>query len=115
MTAAIASGLDMQPTGASQSALCGTSPSFSLERSHCARGLVTVVQAALIGSILAKRPLDPGAGHIRRGLRHGTQRFSAEVRRMVSLFLLLSVAVLVILTVTTRLHLPAPRQSAPSN
>jgi Ca2+:H+ antiporter len=68
---------------------------------------VTVVQATLVGSILSNVLLVLGLAIVVGGLRHGTQRFSAEGPRMVSLLLLLSVAVLIIPTVTARLSLPA--------
>ena len=71
------------------------------------QGLVTVVQAALVGSILANVLLVLGLAITAGGLRHGTQRFSAEGPRLVVLLLFLAVAVLIIPTITARLHLPA--------
>jgi Ca2+:H+ antiporter len=93
-------------TGALQSAL-GNIPELLFGIFALRKGLVTVVQAALIGSILANVLLVLGLAVVAGGLRYGTQRFSAEPPRMVSLLLLLSVAVLIFPTITAHLQLPA--------
>lgn len=93
-------------TGVVQSAL-GNIPELLFGIFALQKGLVTVVQATLVGSILSNVLLVLGLAIVVGGLRHGTQRFSAEGPRMVSLLLLLSVAVLSIPTVTARLSLPA--------
>lgn len=93
-------------TGVLQSAL-GNIPELLFGVFALRRGLVTVVQAALIGSILANVLLMLGIALIAGGLRHGTQSFSSGNARMVSLLLLLAVAVLVIPTASAHLHVPA--------
>jgi Ca2+:H+ antiporter len=93
-------------TGVLQSAL-GNIPELLFGIFALRSGLVTVVQAALIGSILANVLLVLGLAIVAGGLRHGTQRFSAEPPRLVSLQLLLAVAVLIFPTITFQLHLPA--------
>ena len=93
-------------TGVVQSAL-GNIPELLFGIFALRKGLVTVVQAALVGSILSNVLLVLGLAIIVGGLRHGTQSFSAEGPRMVSILLLLSVAVLILPTVTAHLHLPA--------
>ncbi len=93
-------------TGVVQSAL-GNIPELLFGIFALRKGLVTVVQATLVGSILSNVLLVLGLAIVVGGVRHGTQRFAAEGPRMVSLLLLLSVAVLIIPTVTARLSLPA--------
>ncbi len=93
-------------TGVLQSAL-GNIPELLFGIFALRKGLVTVVQAALVGSVLANGLLVLGLAIVAGGLRHGTQRFSAEPPRLVSLLLFLSVAVLVFPTITARLHLAA--------
>jgi len=93
-------------TGLVQSAL-GNIPELLFGIFALRKGLVTVVQATLVGSILSNVLLVLGLAIVVGGLRHGTQRFAAEGPRMVSLLLLLSVSVLIIPTVTARLSLPA--------
>ncbi len=93
-------------TGVVQSAL-GNIPELLFGIFALRKGLVTVVQATVVGSILSNVLLVLGLAIVVGGLRHGTQRFAAEGPRMVSLLLLLSVAVLIIPTLTARLSLPA--------
>ncbi|MGH9088032.1 MAG: calcium/proton exchanger [Acidimicrobiales bacterium] len=93
-------------TGVLQSAL-GNIPELLFGIFALRQGLVTVVQATIVGSILSNVLLVLGLAIVVGGLRHGTQRFSAEAPRTVSLLLLLAVAVLIVPTVTARLHLAA--------
>jgi Ca2+:H+ antiporter len=64
-------------------------------------GLVVVVQAALIGSILANSLLVLGLAFLLGGLKHGTQKFGTQQTRMISTLLVLSVAALAIPTLAT--------------
>ena len=93
-------------TGALQSAL-GNLPELFFGIFALRRGLVGVVQATLVGSILANVLLVLGLALVAGGLRHGTQRFSAESARVVVLLLLLAVAVLVVPTIAAHVHGPA--------
>ena len=93
-------------TGALQSAL-GNLPELFFGIFALRRGLVGVVQATLVGSILANVLLVLGVALVAGGLRHGTQRFSAEAARLVVLLLLLAVAVLVVPTIAAHVHGPA--------
>jgi Ca2+:H+ antiporter len=93
-------------TGVVQSAL-GNIPELLFGIFALRKGLVTVVQASLVGSILSNVLLVLGLAFIVGGWRHGTQRFAAEGPRMVSLLLVLSVGILIIPTITARLSLPA--------
>jgi Ca2+:H+ antiporter len=68
-------------------------------------GLVGVVQAALIGSILANVLFVLGLAFIVGGLKHGTQRFPAENARTIVVLLVLAVSVLMIPTLGVHLDL----------
>ena len=70
-------------------------------------GLTTVVQATVVGSILANVALVLGLAFLVGGLRHGTQRFSGAAARTLGLNLLLAVAVLAVPSLTAHLHTPA--------
>ena len=70
-------------------------------------GLFTVVQATIVGSVLANVLLVLGAAFIVGGLRHGLLRFSASDAQAIGIMLLLSVTILSIPTITSMLHTPA--------
>lgn len=93
-------------TGVLQSAL-GNLPELFFGIFALRAGLVTVVQSALIGSILANALLVLGLAFIAGGLRNGVQRFAADPARNVVLLLALAVAVLIIPTATSHLHVAA--------
>ena len=93
-------------TGVLQSAL-GNIPELLFGIFALRKGLVTVVQAAIVGSVLSNVLLVLGLAIVVGGLRNGTQRFAAEGPRITVLLLLLSVAILVVPTATARLHTPA--------
>lgn len=87
-------------TGVLQSAL-GNLPELFISIFALRAGLVVVVQAALIGSILANSLLVLGAAFLFGGLRHGTQRFHAPTSRRIAALLLLAAAALVIPALAT--------------
>ncbi len=87
-------------TGVLQSAL-GNLPELFVAIFALQAGLVAVVQAALIGSILANTLLVLGLAFLLGGLRHGTQRFGAAQTRMMALLLVLAVASLAIPALAT--------------
>jgi Ca2+:H+ antiporter len=93
-------------TGILQSAL-GNLPELFISIFALRAGLVAVVQAALIGSILANSLLVLGIAFTAGGLIHGTQRFQSETPRLIALMTLLSVAAVTIPTFTARFHTPA--------
>jgi len=70
-------------------------------------GLITVVQASLIGSILSNALLVLGLAFVAGGWRFGTLRFGGEAPRMIASLLMLAVAALVLPTFAHELHLPA--------
>jgi len=91
-------------TGVVQSAL-GNLPELFFGIFALRAGLVAVLQAALIGSILANVLLVLGVAFIVGGLRHGTQRFSADSARVIVVLLVLAVSVLMIPTLGVHLNL----------
>lgn len=70
-------------------------------------GLVAVVQAALVGSILANSLLVLGLALFFGGLRNGRQTFNAEEPRAISVLITLAVAALIVPTLAVQLHTPA--------
>src|SRR6188474_1093903 len=70
-------------------------------------GLVGLVQAALIGSILGNALLVFGAALFLGGLKNGTQRFRSEPPKMIATLMILAVAALMIPTLANQLHTPA--------
>jgi Ca2+:H+ antiporter len=93
-------------TGVLQSAI-GNLPELFVGIFALRAGLVTVVQSALIGSILANSLLVLGLAFLVGGLRNGTQRFASETPRMIATLTLLAVAALVVPTLAHQLHTPA--------
>src|SRR5579883_1282362 len=93
-------------TGVLQAAL-GNLPELFVAIFALRAGLVAVVQAALIGSILANSLLVLGLAILFGGLRNGTQRFHAEAPRVIGILTLLAVAALMVPTLASRLHTPA--------
>ncbi len=93
-------------TGVLQSAL-GNLPELFVCIFSLRAGLVDVVRAALVGSILANSLLILGLAILVGGLRHGTQRFSSEPPRMIATLMLLAVGALVFPTLAHQLHTPA--------
>src|SRR5881628_3624724 len=80
-------------TGILQSAL-GNLPELFVCIFALRAGLDAVVQAALIGSVLGNSLLVLGLAFTIGGLRHGTQRFTAEQARMIAMLTVLAVSAL---------------------
>jgi Ca2+:H+ antiporter len=93
-------------TGLLQSGL-GNLPELFVGIFALRAGLIGVVRAALVGSILANALLVLGIAFLAGGLRHGTQRFASESPRMICTLLLLAVAALLVPTLAARLATPA--------
>ncbi len=70
-------------------------------------GLVSVVQGALIGSILANSLLVLGVALLVGGLKHGRMHYDAESPRLIVSLMMLAVAALTIPTLAFELHTPA--------
>ena len=94
------------PTGVLQSAL-GSMPELFVCIFSLRAGLVKVVQAALIGSILANSLLVLGLAILVGGLKHGRQHFDSEAPRMIASLMMLAVTALAIPTLAFELHTAA--------
>ncbi len=92
--------------GSVQSAL-GNLPELFVALFALHRGLVSVVQAALVGSILANSVLVLGIAFVVGGLRHGVQRFDSARARMISTLTLLAAATLALPSLAHAFHTPA--------
>ncbi|HET9819261.1 MAG TPA: calcium/proton exchanger [Rhodanobacteraceae bacterium] len=93
-------------TGVLQSAL-GNLPELFIALFALKAGLLMVVQAALIGSILANLLLVMGLAFTIGGLRHGTQRIDSQRARSTTVLMLLAVAAMVVPSLASYVHAPA--------
>jgi Ca2+:H+ antiporter len=93
-------------TGVLQSAL-GNLPELFICLFSLQQGLVDVVRAALVGSILANLLLVLGLSFLVGGLRHGTQHLGSERARTITVLMLLSVAAMSIPSLAFWIHTPA--------
>ena len=71
------------------------------------KGLVGVVQAALVGSVIANSVLVLGIAFLAGGLRHGTQSFDSPRARMIATLTALGAAILSTPTLAHAFHTPA--------
>lgn len=93
-------------TGVLQSAL-GNLPELFISLFALRAGLVAVVQAALIGSILANLLLVMGIAFVVGGLKHGSQAIDSARARTISVLMIVAVVALVFPSLTAQLHTPA--------
>jgi len=93
-------------TGIVQSAV-GNLPELFVAIFALQAGLVVVVQASLIGSILGNALLVLGLAFFVGGTKHGVLVFEGQAPRMIAILLLLAVCALVLPTLAHELHLPA--------
>ncbi|HXE66566.1 MAG TPA: calcium/proton exchanger [Rhodanobacteraceae bacterium] len=101
-------------TGVLQSAL-GNLPELFIALFALKAGLVMVVQAALIGSILANLLLVLGLAFTVGGLRHGPQCIDSQRARATAVLMLLAVAAMVVPSLASYVHTPAaPHEDAMS-
>ncbi|MGH9105266.1 MAG: sodium:proton exchanger, partial [Acidimicrobiales bacterium] len=94
------------PTGLLQSSL-GNLPELLVGIFALRAGLTTVVQSALVGSVLSNGLLVLGIASLGGGARYGVQRFAPEAPRMLVTLLALAVAALLVPTLASRLNTPA--------
>jgi Ca2+:H+ antiporter len=92
--------------GVAQSAL-GNLPELFIALFALHSGLVGVVQAALVGSVIANGVLVLGLAFFVGGVRNGTQRFDSPRARMIATLSLLAAAILSIPTLAHAFHTPA--------
>jgi Ca2+:H+ antiporter len=93
-------------TGVLQSAL-GNLPELFICIFALRAGLVDVVRAALVGSILANLLLVLGLAFLVGGLKHGTQQLGSERARTIVVLMLLSVTAMAIPSLAHFVHTPA--------
>jgi Ca2+:H+ antiporter len=99
-------------TGVLQSAL-GNLPELFICIFALRAGLVDVVRAALVGSILANLLLVLGLAFVVGGLKHGTQQLGSERARTIVVLMLLSVTAWAIPSLTHWLHTAADDHEKP--
>jgi Ca2+:H+ antiporter len=92
--------------GVVQSGL-GNLPELFISLFALRRGLVGVVQAALVGSIIANGVLVLGLAFLVGGLRNGRQRFDSPRGRMIATLTMLAAVILSVPTLATAFHTPA--------
>ena len=92
--------------GSVQSAL-GNLPELFVALFALHRGLIGVVKAALIGSVLANSLLVLGLAFFAGGVRNGVQRFDSPRARTIATLTLLAAAILAVPTFAHVLHAPA--------
>jgi Ca2+:H+ antiporter len=92
--------------GVVQSAL-GNLPELFVALFALHQGLIEVVQAALVGSILANSVLVLGIAFAVGGLRHGVQTFDSNRARLVSTLTLLAAATMAMPSLAHAFHSPA--------
>ena len=105
-TEQLGSRLGPAATGILQSGL-GNLPELFVSIFALRAGLDTVVQAALVGSILGNSLLVFGLATFLGGLKNGTQRFKSETPKMIATLMLLAVSALIIPTLASAIHTPA--------
>lgn len=93
-------------TGVLQSAL-GNLPELFIALFALKAGLLVVVQAAVIGSILSNLLLVLGLCFLVGGLRHGPQKINAQRARRITALMVLSVAALIVPSLASYVHAPA--------
>ena len=94
------------PTGILQASVASL-PELFVSFFALRAGLVTVVQSALVGSILANTLLIMGLAFLFGGLKNGTQRFGSEKPRAIVILMVLAVSALVVPTLADAIHTPA--------
>jgi Ca2+:H+ antiporter len=99
-------------TGVLQSTM-GNLPELFIGFFALRAGLIAVVQASIIGSILANSLLIMGAAFLVGGLRHGTQRFEASQIRSTVVMLFLATSAMVLPAIAHLLHAPVSQHERP--
>lgn len=89
-----------------QSAL-GNLPELFIALFAIREGLIRVVQAALVGSVIANSVLVLGIAFVAGGLRNGTQRFDSPRARMIATLTAMAAAILALPTLANAFHAPA--------
>src|ERR671934_2406541 len=98
--------LGSSAAGAVQSAL-GNLPELFIALFALHHGLVRVVQAALVGSLLANSLLVLGIAFVAGGLKNGVQRFDSPHARTIATLTVLAASTLSVPSLTSKLGAPA--------
>jgi len=93
-----------------QSAL-GNLPELFIALFAIREGLIRVVQAALVGSIIANSVLVLGIAFVAGGLSNGTQRFDSPRARMIATLTAMAAAILALPALAHAFHAPAAAHS----
>jgi Ca2+:H+ antiporter len=93
-----------------QSAL-GNLPELFIAIFAIREGLIRVVQAALVGSVIANSVLVLGIAFVAGGLRNGTQKFDSPRARMIATLTAMAAAILVLPSLANAFHAPAAAHS----
>jgi Ca2+:H+ antiporter len=96
--------------GVVQSAL-GNLPELFIALFALHDGLMTVVQSALVGSVIANSVLVLGLAFIVGGARNGTQVFNSSRARTIATLSMLAAAILSVPTLAHAFHAPAAQHS----
>jgi len=99
-------------TGVLQSAL-GNLPELFIGFFALKAGLIAVVQASIIGSILSNALLVLGAAFLVGGLKHGRQRFDSMQIRSTVVLLFLATSAMVLPAIAHLLHAPVSEHEKP--
>jgi Ca2+:H+ antiporter len=94
--------------GVVQSAL-GNLPELFIAVFALRQGLTQVVQAALVGSVIANSVLVLGLAFVVGGLRNGTQTFDSPRARLIATLTILCAAILAVPTLSHAVHTSAGR------
>jgi len=92
--------------GVIQSAL-GNLPELFIALFALRAGLTEVVQAALVGSVIANSVLVLGIAFVAGGIRNGTQKFDSPRARMIATLTVLAAAILAVPSLAHAFHAPA--------
>ncbi len=93
------------PTGVLQASVASL-PELFVSFFALQAGLVTVVQSALVGSILANTLLIMGLAFLFGGVKNGTQKFGSEKPRAIVIMMVLAVSAMIVPTLAQALHTP---------
>ena len=105
-TEQLGSRLGSSVAGVVQSAL-GNLPELFIALFALHDGLIMVVQAALVGSVIANSVLVLGLAFLVGGVIHGTQRFASMRARMIATLTSLAATILAFPTIAHTFHTPA--------
>lgn len=105
-TEQLGSRLGSSVAGVIQSGL-GNLPELFIALFALNKGLTEVVQAALVGSVIANGVLVLGIAFVAGGLKHGTQSYDSPRARIIATLTVLAASILAVPTLAHAVHAPA--------